>query len=60
MEWTLDWLADKVGVANRVGGVWEVEGLICELKAHGGEKLRHFQAEELLKSSAYDYDTGTR
>ena len=46
---------------NRLGKVYEVEALLCELSGHlDGKPQSHFQAEEMLKTSVYDHDKGTR
>ena len=61
MEWCLQWLAEKAGVSNRLDKVYEVEGLLCELSAHlDGRAPSFFEAQELLKTSVYDHERGTR
>ena len=61
VEWCLQWLADKVGVENLLHRVYEVEALLCELSAHlDGRAPTLYQAQELLKTSVYDHERGTR
>ena len=61
VEWCLQWLADKAGVENLLHRVYEVEALLCELSAHlDGRAPTLYQAQDLLKTSVYDHERGTR
>ncbi len=60
-EWSLGWLADKAGVLNRLKKVYEIEALIELLSGHlDGKPMSFFQISELLNTSVYDYEGGTR
>ena len=46
---------------NLLHRVYEVEALLCELSAHlDGRAPTLYQAQELLKTSVYDHERGTR
>ena len=46
---------------NRLTKLYEVEALLCELSGHlDGKPMSHFRADELLKTSVYDYEADTR
>ena len=49
-----------LGVRNRFGPVYEVEMLMVELASHCRESLTHYQAQDMLNTSTYDYERGTR
>ena len=62
VQWSLQWLADRAGVSNRINHVYKVESLISELVSHIGSKheISSFEVDELLKTSSYDHDSNTR
>lgn len=62
VEWSLQWLADKAGVTNRINRVYDLETLIGELVSHSnaGTMISPFAVEDLLKTSSYDHDSCTR
>ncbi len=49
------------GVPNRLSKVYEVEVLLCELFVHmSATPPSHSAATDLLTTTAFDYDAGTR
>ena len=60
VKWSLEWLADKAGVDNRISCVYEVENLLGQLTAHADSPKSPFVIEDLLKTSSYDHDECTR
>ncbi|XP_070556218.1 protein maelstrom homolog isoform X2 [Ptychodera flava] len=61
VDWSLDWLAYKAGVDNKLDKVYELEGLVCDLFQHGSAPApsKHM-AHELLTTSVFDYERDTR
>ncbi|XP_022103186.1 protein maelstrom homolog [Acanthaster planci] len=61
VEGCLRWLSDRAGVPNRLGKVYEMEVLLCELFVHGGAKPpSHSGCTNLLTTSTFDYEADTR
>lgn len=62
VEWSLQWLADRAGVTNRITRVYELESLIGELVSHSDADVTvsPFVVEEMLKTSTYEHDSCTR
>ncbi|XP_033641515.1 protein maelstrom homolog [Asterias rubens] len=61
VEGCLRWLSDHAGVPNRLSKVYEVEVLLCELFVHmSATPPSHSAATDLLTTTAFDYDAGTR
>nr|XP_006821431.1 PREDICTED: protein maelstrom homolog [Saccoglossus kowalevskii] len=61
IEWCLDWLAYQAGTSNKITKVYELEGLVMDLFAHGSSGFpSKNQAHDLLTTSVFDYERNTR
>ena len=65
VEGCMHWLAKNAGVPNKLKRIYELEGLILDLEYHIAGLPPNFtrskvQATDLMLSTVFDYDTGTR